>query len=716
MPERWERELRKIRQMEMREPAIRDRIQRGPSGDRPPPRKHALLAGIVAGAVAVAGIAALWQLDRNPDGVGDPTVQLPTLVVTFQSGRMIVDQPDAQIQRVDTTIVYGDAREESFTSTISEGAHIDWAGVEDLTRFVPGPTAGSQVRFEADGEDARVLIGRPADWPEFDQFSEIDRLPEEPGDYVLVFEATYADGIARTARFTQIVSRGELQLDVAEGKSLYAATALGYLDGQRVDGFLSKSWFTLGDVDAQSDPASPEFAADAWLSLPSGTPMTLVTSPSEAQAGLVPSYGEFDLGDPLPLDLLESAVIEGPAGRQLLAVDVTWRHGSNPVREEPTEERAVFFFPVEIVTELEPSPPPAETPTPEPGAPGVVTVDIRRSSEATGDPEAIARFGTREQWMCPDGWSVVNPDGSTDDVLFDCGQDEVFEAPPDTPIVVSGDFATVNVSTRLSGNGSVGAPTDRVAAVEPGTVVTHAYEVTWDDGSEASFWILITVGAEVAQQRAEEGIVVRVYGLGERSFAGPTATFSFGGETRTACTQDFEWAKADGTTIGEVMPDTSSCSGRAIAVPPGTSIAIQAATTSRVITTRTTTQFFQGDVGLVVSAEWSKGNATFIVPLTVVEAAPGLQLVVLDCPPGDRTGFAPPEGARILPGGSAYITGNLGGFLQGDVVEQMTTHEGGGAGGWDGTWQVVRDGSIVATVEFPMLSGIACAGTGIGGA
>jgi hypothetical protein len=161
------------------------------------------------------------------------------------------------------------------------------------------------------------------------------------------------------------------------------------------------------------------------------------------------------------------------------------------------------------------------------------------------------------------------------------------------------------------------------------------------------------------------------------------------------------------------MPDTSSCSGRAIEVPPGTSIAIQAATTTRVITTRTTTQLFQGDVGLVVSAEWPEGNATFIVPLTVASSTPDLELVVLDCRPDDQVAFTGPDG-RIEPGGSAYIVGNLPGFERGDVVEQMTRNEGDGTA-WSGVWQVVRDGSVVASVDYPELSGAACEGTGIGG-
>ena len=96
MPERWERELDELRHMEMREPAIRERIERGPTGDRGPSRKHSLVAGIVAGAVAVAGIAALWQLDRNPDGTGTEPTPSPSAADTSSpapgsSGSVVVD-------------------------------------------------------------------------------------------------------------------------------------------------------------------------------------------------------------------------------------------------------------------------------------------------------------------------------------------------------------------------------------------------------------------------------------------------------------------------------------------------------------------------------------------------------------------------------------------------------------------------------------------------
>jgi hypothetical protein len=35
--------------------------------------------------------------------------------------------------------------------------------------------------------------------------------------------------------------------------------------------------------------------------------------------------------------------------------------------------------------------------------------------------------------------------------------------------------------------------------------------------------------------------------------------------------------------------------------------------------------------------------------------------------------------------------------------------------GWDGSWQVVREGSVIAAVEYDELDGIACRGSGVGG-
>jgi hypothetical protein len=357
-----------------------------------------------------------------------------------------------------------------------------------------------------------------------------------------------------------------------------------------------------------------------------------------------------------------------------------------------------------------------DDPSSTPGSSGSVVVDIRRSPEGTGDPEAIARFGSQEQWMCPDGFHLVNPDGTTDDIVFDCGQDAVFQAPVGTPIEVSGDFATLNVSVGVTGNRHPGTG-ETVPPLEPGTIITLAYEVTWDDGSEASFWLLLTVeDTETAPE--EPGIVVWIYGLDERSTEVPIITMTYGGETKRGCTEAFAWTLPDGTRIDEAAGGDGSlpiCSTEPLfRVPPGIPITVEVPTASEVFVTRTTTPFYGGLDGFGATVRWpGGGEGDFTVAFEVVGSASDRH-IELDCPEEDRIAFATPDGPRILPGGSAYIRGNVEGFQQADLIEQMT-REPGGSTEWDGTWQVVRGGSVIAAVEFGSLRGTACRGSGIGG-
>lgn len=60
MPERWERELRKLRRVEMQEPSVRERIDRGPKDQRLPGRER-LIAAIVAFAVFGVAGAFAWR-------------------------------------------------------------------------------------------------------------------------------------------------------------------------------------------------------------------------------------------------------------------------------------------------------------------------------------------------------------------------------------------------------------------------------------------------------------------------------------------------------------------------------------------------------------------------------------------------------------------------------------------------------------------------------
>jgi hypothetical protein len=496
VPERWERELRKLRSIEVSEPAVRERVDRGPTGDRPPARRDRIVAGAVAAVVAVGAIALLWQALPRGDRMAAGPRSLPTLTVTFEGDGTIGDTPsDADpIRRVNMTIAYGDALDEDFTSTTPAGAHVDWVPAEALTPFLPGPSAGSPVRIEADGDDPRVLVGRPSDWPNFDRFEVIETLPREPGDYVLLFEAEYPEGIARAARLVELMAPGTLQLVATERDAPDAATATAFVDGRKAEGFLSAHWFTSGDFGVQTDPQPPSFEEGTSIRVSPGAPVVLGSSATEARAGVLRSYEEYDPDEPLSIDLSRaSGTIEGD-GPSLLALDVIWRHEQTGYGQDGTEERALFFFPIEVESAREPSPAPApeESPSPAPTSPGTVVIYIRRTSPESGDPEALARFDGQEQWMCPNGWTVVSPDGESESVTFDCGQDDVFQAPAGSAIVTSGDFAAVNATARVSEDGTSYA-SNLVPGIEPGSVVTLTYEVEWDDGSEASFWLLVTV-------------------------------------------------------------------------------------------------------------------------------------------------------------------------------------------------------------------------------
>jgi hypothetical protein len=82
------------------------------------------------------------------------------------------------------------------------------------------------------------------------------------------------------------------------------------------------------------------------------------------------------------------------------------------------------------------------------------------------------------------------------------------------------------------------------------------------------------------------------------------------------------------------------------------------------------------------------------------------------CYSSDELPLEPPD-ARILPSGEAYVRGNLSGIQADDVVERAGYLEGRGDAG---PWRVVRDGEIIAQVDYPSLEGITCRGSGITGA
>ena len=199
----------------------------------------------------------------------------------------------------------------------------------------------------------------------------------------------------------------------------------------------------------------------------------------------------------------------------------------------------------------------------------------------------------------------------------------------------------------------------------------------------------------------------------------PTGVMAFGDEEAAVCTQDFEWTLTDGTRLrGTADSDSKNaipvCRPRATAlrVAAGTPINVVGNSTTSLRVERTVAPLYAGLVTVAVEAHWADGQATFIVPLNVVVTASSPTHVALDCAMADQIPFEAPTGGRILPGGAAYIVGNLRGLRDDDIVEQMTLAPGDTQ--WDGTWQVVRDGSVIAAVNWPALSGVACRGSAVG--
>jgi hypothetical protein len=108
----------------------------------------------------------------------------------------------------------------------------------------------------------------------------------------------------------------------------------------------------------------------------------------------------------------------------------------------------------------------------------------------------------------------------------------------------------------------------------------------------------------------------------------------------------------------------------------------------------------------------ARGAVVEVVVATRVTPLPRAATNVLDCDPRHREAFGGPY-VRIDPGGSAYITGNIGGIELTDEVTQATFQK---SDPWTGLWHVIRGGSVIAVVDFPLLDGVACQGSGVGGA
>jgi hypothetical protein len=671
MPKRWEQELRRLGDVPAPTERIRARSTR-PSeprqGDGMPPTRQRVLAGVVAfGVFIAAGAFLVRAIDpTSPQRAPGTAVPLPTLRMAFESRGPIDDGSDDPLHRVDTVLDYGDLHEESFTSTLPPGSIVDWVSVDQLTPMFPAPTAGSDVSIQADGDDPRVLIGEPEAWPDFDRFERIDRLPPEPGRYVLVFEANYPEGVARTARLVDLAAPGAVQVAANEGGEVGAATASLAIDGEAHDGLLVASKFTQSDVSAESPQRDAIFSDDVYIAVERGTSLVRDTSPDGWLASLIP-VGDRGGGGSLSIDPMPApeTTFDVDAGRYVLMVRATWKHGKIGWANDGTREEAVFQFPIEVVQ--------ATTAPSDPA-------DRDGETAATGEPSDVLRV------RCDDGTTTVLAPvvAAQEDGV------RVVVVPLGPPAQIQ--FRQVGIT------GTFGGSIDADGASHPWPMAPGPTEVQCGpdpSGFEeaATFEVVDPAGhwAEPVLACGDAGSTEAVgYDGGAAEWVDEPAAIR--GILRGVQPDDRvmrplygrdrldRWAIVrDGEVVGLVwftwVTDASDPRG--------------------------------GGFGRVTGDVCSSSGIAGTVP----PRDPDEDGVELDCRAESQVLFRH-RGEYLEPAGEAFLRANVPGIRPTD--ELLPPAAGSGVDGMGGVWTVVREGKTVASIVYPGLDGITCRFNAIG--
>ena len=371
MPERWERELRKLGGLET--PAsTRSRIDEGPRGEGIPPapgRGQRIVAGVVAFAVFGGAMAlALGAFDRGRA----PTVGQPppdAVVVTLQSATV---GPTATMELDGVTVEgYGSStcwEQRPGTTGCVDVVEPSFTG-DDLVPI----EAGRDLAIEGDADSwSAELLAFPlepyvsvADIP-FD--GHVGSIPSDPGRYILLVSASWARGEREFFFPIQIVP-------VASPSPGPSGAVIATLDAPD-DGSMPELTLTYGarsdDFFAQGGqwPGVNGFILPLlsfrWSITP-GAPLRIEGDASSVEGRLVVSHEDGSLTDrSIPLDLVDGvAELPTEIGDYELQLTGTWPRGT-----------AAYFVRIQIG-----EPEPVET-SPNPSVePGVVP-DVAGLGEA----------------------------------------------------------------------------------------------------------------------------------------------------------------------------------------------------------------------------------------------------------------------------------------------------------------------------------------------
>jgi hypothetical protein len=396
VPRRWESELSKV--PTLAEPdrlwqASRERATRGLE-PVPPDRRQRLLAGIVAITVFAAATLFSWAILTRTSGdpqIEDDVGSTETVAPAPTSASLALTRPspDAEFPVPTGTLRYGEFSEELMTTGTSYMK--PFASVSMLPVSHLGFPAGLPIGMASPAEAATAAIRISLDdgvepIASYDLTEEMIRLPEQPGFYYLTVRARWHDGTGTFLLGIPVLRPGTLQLALEDHGRNGEATAELWLDGRHFDAsVVQRSQTEGGSSEDGSDPTGGPHEP-AFIPIEAGADLRFVSDmPTELAATLTgPAWADAsDSGVVLSLFGPHAGIPSAP-GRHLLILDAAWEEGRIGEDGNGYREESRFAFPVDVGSNVVPSPGPLPT--------GPIAISFDTSEEGK-IPQASAAFG-----------------------------------------------------------------------------------------------------------------------------------------------------------------------------------------------------------------------------------------------------------------------------------------------------------------------------------
>ena len=763
MPERWQDELKKLRREQMPD-GLRERAEAGPRRELPPDGRQRIVAGVVAFAVFVAAGAFAWRAFEEGDRLQDESAVTESSILV----RLEVREFDSGAALPDATLAYrgivleGSGPSFSWGSTIFDTVGPDF---EDVV-YLPVPI-GTEVVIDSSADRTAVSVENvqengsrePIDGS---RGTASTTTLDRPGRLALVVDGHWAQGDRSFYFPVEVMDPDSVPpigiIEVTQGQQPHLT-----VDGVTSVGEIRPAELRDGDVQVLTEPP----VASDPMPLSPGTRVWIDAGEAERL-----SYGWISRPAPDVIDQL----VQRPFPYASAAVDLS---GVRPGPHElliggrwPDDEIFGIGFSIDVQPPTDPATPPdilhltctTERATLDATVvrtqPDGVHISVDASDDVRGvdivtGPETrefsgvgfhVDGHGTRGITIEPGPWHVGCYGGGRSGVgPADIGTDRTaaFTVVDPDDYYAPVDLACEDPTTRLFAvNGTPAAgvagsyeasprTVEESAAAVPGILPTDVVrEAGYQDGPGFKLGPIYSVlreGRAVARLHVPVE-VSSTWGVSvdacPGSGIGPDAPPGAAGPTPdTAIVECLESRTEVATPIVNTQPD-------------GLHIELQSTGTQELIVvgggerTRVFAYPIEG-----------QGRTAFVVPVHPghvsiscrsnigAEETPdpfadrlSETLALQDrgafflpyaptCDSSEEVPLVPPT-TFLEPAGESYVRANLSGILDGDTVERAGYLEGRGD---EGPWRVVRDGEIVAEVEFPSLEGVTCRGSGITG-